>query len=218
MAIDVYWGSESPYAWRVLLALEIKQIPYQSNRLSFSEKDLKSAEFLAINPRGQVPALRDGAFTLYESIAILCYLDDQHPIPPLFGGSATERGLIWRIIMECIYYLEPHMTPFAGTILSGQIADRRHEAIQSRQMVEQELIRFDETLTEGDFLAGASLSAADIAVYPVVQLLVRAAKRENTEAVSGKLRISEEHFPALHAWFKRIEAIPGYARTHPPRW
>lgn len=218
MAIEVYWGSESPYAWRVLLALEIKQIPYQSKRLSFSEKDLKSAEFLAINPRGQVPALRDGAFTLYESIAILCYLDGKHPLPPLFGERAAERGLIWRTIMECVYYLEPHMTRFAGTIISEQIADRRHDAIQSRRVVEQELWRIDETLTHGDYLAGDSLSAADIAVYPVAQLLVKAAKRENTEAVSGKLHKSEAHFPALHAWFKRIEAIPGYERTYPPQW
>lgn len=218
MAIEVYWGSDSPYAWRVLLALEIKQIPYQGRRLSFSEKDLKSDEFLAINPRGQVPALRDDTFTLYESVAILCYLEDKYPHPPLFGGSPAERGVIWRSIMECVYYLEPHMARFAGTIFSGQLAENRHEAIQSRQTVEQELTCIDDTLCHGDFLAGNALSAADIIVYPVIQLLAGAAKRENTEQVSGKLRNCEAYYPALHEWCNKIAAIPGYERTYPPHW
>lgn len=218
MALEVFWGSGSPYAWRVLLALEFKQIPYQSKRLNFSEDELKSDGFLAINPRGQVPAIRDDGFTLYESIAILCYLDDKHPKAPLFYGSAALRGLIWRSIMECIYHLEPQMTDFAGTIFSRQLAEKRRQAIQSRQTVEQELERLDAILSADDFIVGNALSAADLALYPVVQLLIRAAKRENTEAVSGKLRNSEAHYPALHAWFTKIEAMPGYARTYPPNW
>ncbi|MGR9088023.1 MAG: glutathione S-transferase family protein, partial [Gammaproteobacteria bacterium] len=50
MTIEVYWGRRSPYSARVLLALEIKRIPYVSRRLNFSESDLNSADFLAIKP------------------------------------------------------------------------------------------------------------------------------------------------------------------------
>lgn len=218
MAIEVYWGSGSPYAWRVLLALEIKQIPYESKRLSFSEQDLKSDAFLAINPRGKVPAIRDGSFTLYESIAILCYLEAKYPKPALFEGSASEQGLIWCAIMECLNYLEPQMTHFAGTIFSGQLAEKRDEAIRSRQMIEQELMRINAALCHTDFLVGHVLTAADIVVYPVLQLLIRAAQKDNAEEVAGNLWAIEEHYPALQAWFKRIEAIPGYERTYPPHW
>ncbi len=42
MAIDVYWGSGSPYAWRVLLALEYKRLPYTSHLLQFSKQEHKS--------------------------------------------------------------------------------------------------------------------------------------------------------------------------------
>ncbi|MEC4749324.1 glutathione S-transferase family protein [Methylomicrobium sp. Wu6] len=218
MTVEVFWGLGSPYSWRVLLALELKRVPYQSRSLRFPEKDLKSTDFLAINPRGQLPAIRDGAFTLYESIAILSYLDAKQPERPLFGNSSAERGLIWRLIMECVYYLEPHMTSFAGTIFSGELPEKRQEAIESRKKVEQELARINEALSVGDYLSGNSISAADVAYYPVIQLLLVSARRENTEAVSGALRHIDVHFPALHAWCQRIEALPGFAKTNPPHW
>ena len=218
MTIEVYWGCGSPYSWRVLLALELKGMPYQSRRLSFSEKELKSADFLAINPRAQVPAIRDGEFSLYESIAILSYLDAKQPEPPLFGGSAGEQGMVWRLIMECVYYLEPHMTSFAGTIFCGELPQKRQEVIESRQAVEQELARIGEVLTENDYLAGSVISAADIVFYPVIQLLIIAARREDTGEISGKLRNSEFHYPSLFAWCQRIEALPGFERTNPPHW
>lgn len=218
MAITIYWGSGSPYAWRVLLALELKRIPYDSKRLGFSEQELKSEEFLAINPRGQVPAIRDGAFTLYESLAILCYLDEKYPEPSLFARNAAERGVIWRVIMECVYHLEPQMTHFAGTIFSGQLAEKFDEANQSRKAVEQELKLFDQILSRQHFLAGNALTAADIAIYPVIQLLLRAAHKKGAEKAAGTLQNIEEAYPALQAWFKKIEAIPGYDRTYPPHW
>jgi glutathione S-transferase len=218
MTIEIFWGCGSPYSWRVQLALEIKRIPYQGRQLSFSSQDLQSGKFLAINPRGQVPALRDGEFTLYESIAILSYLDAIQPEPALFGSDPAERGLIWRQIMECVYYLEPHMTPFAGTIFSGELPEKSDEAIKSRQQVEQEFYRLDAVLEQTDYLAGNRISAADVAIYPVIQLLLIAARRENTEAVSGRLRKIDRHFPALHAWCRRIEALPGFEKTNPPHW
>jgi glutathione S-transferase len=218
MAIKLYWGSGSPYAWRVMLALEFKQIPYEGVRLSFSEADLKSKEFLAINPRGQVPSLVDGDFKLYESLAILNYLEDIQPEPNLFGSGPQERALIWRSVMECVYHWEPYMTTYAGHIFSGKLPEKTEETIKSRQTLEQELTGLNKLLSSGEYLVGSRLSAADISLYPVLQLFIRAAKKENTEAVSGGLLAIREHYPAVGAWFTRIEAIPGYERTYPPHW
>jgi len=75
MAIEIFWGSGSPFSWRVLLALAVKNIPYESKLVEFSKGMHKSPEYLKINPRSKVPALRDGEFTLYESLAILQYLE-----------------------------------------------------------------------------------------------------------------------------------------------
>jgi hypothetical protein len=59
MALELYWGSGSPFAWRVMLTLEVKRQAYQSTLLEFSRGDHKAAGFLKLNPRGKVPVLKD---------------------------------------------------------------------------------------------------------------------------------------------------------------
>ncbi|HTX05040.1 MAG TPA: glutathione S-transferase family protein, partial [Steroidobacteraceae bacterium] len=110
MAIDIYWGSGSPYAWRVLLALEYKRLHYTSHLLQFSKQEHKSPQMLHLNPRGRVPVLKDGDYVCFESLAILYYLDLKYPAPPIFGRSPEEAGTIMRVICEYQAYIEPHLS------------------------------------------------------------------------------------------------------------
>src|SRR3972149_6196940 len=105
MAIELYWGSGSPFAWRVRLTWEVKGLAYESKLLEFSKGDHKSPAYLKLNPRGKVPTLKDGDFVLYESLAIMAYLDRKYPDPPIFGRTPQETGLIWRAISETESYL-----------------------------------------------------------------------------------------------------------------
>ncbi len=218
MALEVYWGSGSPYAWRVLLALEVKQIDYASNRLSFTEEDLKSVEYLAISPRGKVPAIRDGSVTVHESIAILRYLEDIKPEPVLFGSEPVERSKIWCSIMEIMNYIEPNILDYARTIFYGELSDKKQIAITAREAIEDELTNLNTSLENKNYLASDKLTAADVVLYPVIPFLSRAAIKENTEEVSGKLRAIDDNYPAIGAWCKRIESIPGFEKTYPPHW
>ena len=218
MALEVYWGSGSPYAWRVLLALEVKQIPYESKRLSFTDEDLKSDEYLAISPRGKVPAIRDGSVTVHESIAILRYLEDLKTEPVLFGNDPAERSKVWCAIMEIMNYIEPNLLDYARTIFYGELAEKKHIAIAAREAIETEFVYLNKSLQDKDYLASENLSAADLVLYPVIPFLSRAAIKENTEEVSGSLRTLDKSYPAIVAWCKRIESIPGYEKTYPPHW
>ena len=85
MAIDFYWGSGSPPCWRVALALEFKGLPYCSHLLQFDRQEHKSPQMLAMNFRGRLPVLRDDDYVVFESLAILYYLDRKYPAPPIFG-------------------------------------------------------------------------------------------------------------------------------------
>ena len=91
MALDFYFGSGSPFAWKVWLVLEHKGIPYTAKRLSFDADETRKPEFLAINPRGRVPTIVDDGFALYESNAICEYLEEQYPQKPLLPKDA--KGL-----------------------------------------------------------------------------------------------------------------------------
>src|SRR5256885_1622785 len=111
MTLQIYWGSGSPYAWRVLLAAELKRIPYESKLLEFSKGDLKTPAFLALNPRGKVPVIRDGDTVLAESLAIIAYLDRKYPEHPLLGRTPEETGRIWSAISTFESYVRDQTTP-----------------------------------------------------------------------------------------------------------
>ena len=91
MSVRFYYGSGSPYAWRVWLALEHKGIPYHRKTLSFDAGDLKTAEFGALNPRRRVPVLVDDDFALAESAAIVESIEERWPSgPALFAGARSS--------------------------------------------------------------------------------------------------------------------------------
>ncbi|MEK7245525.1 MAG: glutathione S-transferase N-terminal domain-containing protein, partial [Pseudomonadota bacterium] len=121
MTIEVYWGSGSPYAWRVLLTLEAKKIAYVSRLIEFSKEEHKTPDYLALNPRGKVPTLKDGDYVLSESIAIIAYLDRMRPEPPLFGRSAEETGRVWKAISDSMSYLEPAVGRVVVPIFFGTV-------------------------------------------------------------------------------------------------
>ena len=127
MAIELYWGSGSPFAWRVMLVLELKRLPYDSKLLEFSKDEHKAPAYLKLNPRGKVPTLKDGDYVLYESLAIMSYLDRKYPDPPLFGNTAEETGLIWRVLAECESYIVPAGDRVVRPLFFGKGLDKIDE-------------------------------------------------------------------------------------------
>ena len=220
MAIEVFWGSGSPFAWRVLLALEAKGLAYESRLLEFSKGDNRTPAYLALNPRGQVPVLRDGGYVVYESIAILAYLESKYPEPPLFGATPEETGTIWRAVCEATAYLEQPVDAFILPIYRGQLQDPAIERAVRATLppIQAELARLEATLRDRDWLATSRLSAADIAVFPFIQSLLRAAGKPAAAALDHGLTPFETRYPRIAAWLARVEAMPGYDRTYPPHW
>ena len=211
--ITLYYGSGSPYAWKVQLALEHKALPYERKLLSFSAGDTKKPEFLAINPRGRVPTIVDDGFVLYESNAIVEYLEDAYPGrgAPLFPSGARERATVRRLVAEVDNYVYPSVDRILEQAFLKPEAQDATVIEAARNAVREELSMFARDFT-GDHLAGA-LSAADYALYPYVAFLFRVEGRRLPD-----LRASELLPPSLVAWKARIEALPYYAQAYPPHW
>ena len=218
MAIEVFWGSGSPFAWRVLLTLEAKRLPYQSHLLEFSKRDHKKPEYLALNPRGQVPTLRDGGTVVYESIAIMAYLERRYPETPLFGGTPEETGAIWRAICEAVSYLDQPMEAFILPIYGNTAPEKADQVRAALPPIRDELARLEAALRDRDWLVTPAISAADIAVFPLVKSLLRAAGKPAASAFEHGLTSFSTRYPALAAWLVRVETLPGYERTYPPHW
>jgi len=218
MAIELYWGSGSPFAWRVMLTLEVKGLEYESKLLEFSKGDHKTPAYLKLNPRGKVPSLKDGDFVLYESLAIMSYIDRKYPDPPLFGKTPEETGLIWRWLAECESYVVSAGDKLVRPIFFGQGLERVEEIQQGVQTLRDEFKRLDERLARSQWLVGDKLSAADIGIFPITQLVLRAASKEAAQPFNLGFLPLEQRFPNIARWVQRIEALPNYQRTYPPHW
>ena len=92
--LKVYHHPRSTYARRVMIALLEKHIPHEAVLVDMAAKEHKAPQFLAKNPYGRVPVIDDGGFVLYESTAILNYLEATHPTPALVPSDPKGRALV----------------------------------------------------------------------------------------------------------------------------
>jgi glutathione S-transferase len=218
MAIEVFWGSGSPFAWRVLLALEHKRLPYVSHVLQFSKQEHKSPHMLSMNPRGRVPVLKDGDYVCFESLAILYYLDLKYPQPPIFGRSPEEGGTIMRVICEYQAYIEPHAATILRAVFSGKGDLEGDEVTAAMHAVASEARTIEGRLSKSQWIVGESYSAVDMVIFPGIQLVRRALEQPQARALSSRFMPVEVNYPALGRWLARVAAQPGYERTYPPHW
>lgn len=213
MSLVLYYGSGSPYAWRVQLALEHKALPYERRVLSFSAGDTRKPEFLALNPRHRVPVIVDGDFVLYESNAIVEYLDEAYPGrgAPLFPGDVRERALVRRLIEESDNYFDKATDPIVEEAFSRKPEERDPARLATASEALREQFALLAAAMRGEWLAGA-LSAADFALYPLVAYLDRCAlKLPGFDPVALMP-------PAIVAWKRRVESLPFFDATFPPHW
>ena len=217
MTLDIYWGSGSGPAWRVLLAAGIKGIPFTSHLLSFSDRETRTDAFLAINPRGQVPAIVHDGFTLNESLAILAYLDAAFPeTPRLMGTDAHSTGRIWAGIFMVENYFGDALNKVRRPIFRGQTEGV--DATESFETMRVELAGFNETLSGRAFLQGDSVTAHDIVFAVHVMSLERAVVKAPAGFVPADIATLRQTWPALGAWCTRMEAQPGWDAAYPPHW
>jgi len=218
MALTLYWASGSPFAWRVMLALEHKKLAYESQLLQFDKQEHQSPQMLKLNPRGRVPVLKDGDYVVFESLAVLYYLDTKYPQAPIFGSTPEEAGVIMRVICEFQAYAEPSLQKITRAVFSDQVADHLESLTDAMHVVAREARTIEGRLSKEQWIVGANYSATDMVVFPWIQLLRRALDKPIAAELRGRFLPMETNYPALARWIQRIEALPGYDRTYPPHW
>ena len=205
-----YYGSGSPFSWRVQLALEEKKLPYEPVLLSFSKGEHKSPEHLARSPHGRVPALSDGGLNLYESSAIVEYLDERYPTPPLMPADPAARALVRIEEIECLLYLAEAFRAVARQAFFTPPEQRDAAALEAaRADVRTQIERLEgrAAARRGRFVAGGELSRADFTWLPFVEIAARAG-----------VELDRARTPWLVDWRETMRARPSYDRSYPPHW
>jgi GST-like protein len=165
----------TPNGVKVSIALEEMGVPYEAHKVTLSDVDVKSPEFLSLNPNNKIPAIIDPngpdgtPVGLFESGAILIYLADK--TGQLIGESASDRAKTIQWLMFQMGGLGPMLGQmgFFYKFAGSQWEDKRP---QQRYVDEAKrlLAVLDKELADKDWIAG-QYSIADIAIAPWLRAL-----------------------------------------------
>lgn len=213
MTVELYYLPGSPYAWRVQLCLEHKGVPYSPKKVDFGGGEAKSDAFLEMNPRSKVPVIRDGSFTLYESAAILEYLEERYPeAKKIYPENLETRAQVRRLICEIDnYWFPPAMLLAQNLYFKSDPAEWNEAEIASGHEALLGELRYVESRVQADSFFG-ELTAADFALYPFLAHLGRYDMRRPS------LGLGDAIGPKTRKLMARIEAQPYFDTTFPPHW
>jgi len=164
--LQLYWSPRSR-AFSSLWLMEETGQPYERVLTDISKGAQKNPEFLAVNPMGKVPAIKDGDSTLAEAAAICAYVAEKYPqakLAPPIGDPLRAKYLYWLFFSPgCI---EPAMVQLATKIEMNSVSAGWGDAQRVFDVL-------DATLSKGPWLLGETFSAADVIVGSGLNFAVR---------------------------------------------
>jgi glutathione S-transferase len=164
--MQLYWCPRTRSATALWLMEETGK-PYERVLIDISTGAQKQADYLAINPMGKVPALRDGEVTLAENAAICAYVAERYPdakLSPPPGDPLRAKFLYWLFFLPgCI---EPAMVQLSTKFEINPVAAGWGEAQRPFDVL-------DAALSKGPWLLGENFSAADVAMGSMLNFAVR---------------------------------------------
>jgi len=92
--MKLYSFHRSSAAFRVRIALNLKGLAYEQQPVHLRKNEQRREDYLSRNPQGLVPTLEDGREVLTQSLAIIEYLDETHPNPPLLPKDPPGRARV----------------------------------------------------------------------------------------------------------------------------
>lgn len=193
--MKLYMTPSSGNAYKVRLLLEMLKVPYEKQLLDWAAKEHKQAPYLKINPRGQVPALEDEGHIFWDSSACLVYIARKHggerwlPTDPAGLGEVMQ----WLALANNdLHYGLQWARGVSTGIKTGNLEEYQEYGNRGLTVLEAHLSR-------NEWLAQGHATIADLACYPYV-------------SVSPEGGFKLESFPAVQAWLKRVEALPGWIK------
>lgn len=208
--ITLLWGSGSPPCWRIMIALEEKNLQgYNQKLLSFEKGEHKSKEVMDINPRGQLPAFKCGDNIINESCGACFFLESKYKSQgtKLIPDCDAEQALMLQRVFEVNTFGDKmgNVIYYNWKVPEGE----RHDSAikRNKEALSAEVKLWEGYLqkTSGGFLAGKNFSLADVIVFPAIAYLYH-------------FGLSEQRYPKLTEYYKTLMNRPSIKATWPPTW
>ncbi len=191
--MKLYDAALSGNCHKVRMLLSMLKLEHEVVPMSLPDLDHKTPEHLARNPLGTLPVLEDGDVTIYDSQAILVYLARKYGGDEWLPGDAAGQALV----QQWLSYAVNEIWNGPALARAFLLFNRDVDLARCQAAGEAALAHLDAHLSKHDWLALDRPTIADIACYPYSAL-----------AEAGEISLAP--YKALGAWFKRIEALPGY--------
>jgi maleylpyruvate isomerase len=171
--MKLYNFFRSSASYRVRIALNLKGLPYEylPIHLRRGGGEQLTPSYKAINPQGLVPSLEDDGRVLTQSLAIIEYLEERHPEPPLLPRDPADRAIVRSMALAIA--CEVH--PLQNLRILGYLQNVLHHTeaevnAWSRHWVEQGLTALEQKVlavaNRGAFCFGTTPTLADICLVP----------------------------------------------------
>lgn len=171
MILHDYWRSSA--AFRVRIALALKGIEPGRRYVHLRKGEQRAPGFLARNPQGLVPVLEDGPLALTQSLAIVEYLEETHPKPPLLPANPAERAWVRAVALAVACEIHPlNNTRVLAYLERGLGLDEAARDRWYAHWVSEGLAAIERMLAArpgpGPFCLGAAPTVADVCLVPQV--------------------------------------------------
>jgi len=199
--MKLHYHPFSTYSRRVTIAFIEKRIACELVVVDMAARKHREPAYLAFNPYGRVPTLEEDGFVLYESTAILRYLEATHATPALMPADERGRALVDMHMKLCDLQMSRH----SGTIIFPKRflpKERWNEAAiaEAKTEIEKHLAILDRQLAGKTYLVAEQFSLADLCYVPFLEFL-------------PLMEITPP--PAVASWRDRLLARPSALETKP---
>lgn len=204
--MKLYTYFRSSAAYRVRIALNLKGLECEQVAVDLRPGAHRRPEYLALNPQGLVPALEDGGVVLSQSLAIIEYLEETHPQPPLLPREPRARAQVRSLALAIACEVHPLNNLRVLNYLRGPLA-QDEEAVNTwyRHWVARVFEALEaqaRASSDGRYLCGAAVTLADVCLVP--QLFN-----------ARRFKCDLAPYPTLTAIGTHLESLPAFARAAP---
>jgi glutathione S-transferase len=195
VTVKIY-GPTASRAARALWIVHELGIPFE--HVGVEMKDLKNADYLKVNPNGKVPAMVDGEFKLFESMAINLYLAAKHGKDGFMPASLEDQALAWQWSFWGMTEVEKPLLTILIDMFMTPPDKRKPEAVADAQkQLPKPLGVLNGALQGRDYLLGSSFTVADLNLASVMSW-------------AKPIKLDFAPYPNAAAWLDRCLARPAY--------
>jgi glutathione S-transferase len=195
VTVKIY-GPTASRAARALWIVHELGIPFE--HIAMEMKDLKNADYLKINPNGKVPALVDGDFKLFESMAINLYLAAKHGKEGFFPASLEDQAVCHQWSFWGMTEVErPLLTILIDMFMTAPDKRKPEAVAEAQKALPKPFAVLNGALQDRDYLLGSAFTVADLNLASICSW-------------AKPIKFDFGPFPKAGAWLERCLSRPAY--------